>query len=118
VLAVTGAGTTNISNRNIYQSTATATGLFLYFKALAVASYVQASGASKPTDAVTNGATPATYTLMTTSPQVFDATSVASSGTGPNGGMVVALLGVDHTFVGGQGNATALPNLIVQYDEA
>ena len=118
VLAVTGAGTTTMSNRNIYQSTSAATGLFLYFVAQAVGGYVQASGATKPADVGTNGTTPATYTLMTTSPQLYDNTGVATSGTGPNGSMVNCLLGVDHTFVGGPGNATALPSLILQYDEA
>ena len=115
---MTGAGTTTMSNRNIYQSTAAATGLFLYFVAQAVVAYVQASGATKPADVSSNGATPATYTLMTTSPQLYDNTGVATSGTGPNGSMVNVVLGVDHTFVGGPGNATALPSLILQYDEA
>jgi hypothetical protein len=117
-LAVTGAGTTNISNRNIYQSGAASTGLYLYFVAQAVASYVQASSGTMPAGVGTNNTTPATYTLMTTSPQLYDNTSVASSGTGPNGSMANCVLGVDHLFVGGPGNATALPSLILQYDEA
>jgi hypothetical protein len=118
VLAVTVAGTTNISNRNIYMSGATATGLYIYFKAVAVASYAQSAVGNMPAGVGTNNTTPATYTLMTTSPQLYDNTSVASSGTGPNGSMAVCDLGVDHLFVGGPGNATALPSLILQYDEA
>lgn len=118
VLAVTTVGTTTMSNRNVYQSTSAATGLFLYFKAVAVASYAQSASGSSPSASGSNGSTPATYTLMTTSPQLYDNTGVATSGTGPNGAMAVCVLGVDHTFVGGPGNATALPSLILQYDEA
>jgi hypothetical protein len=118
VLAVTGTSTTNISNRNIYQSGATATGLYLYFKFLALGSYAQSAVGNMPAGVGTNSTTPATYTLMTTSPQLYDNTSVATNSTGPNGGIVVCDLGVDHLFVGGPGNATALPSLILQYDEA
>ncbi len=117
VLAVTVAGTTNISNRNISMSGATATGLQLFWQAVALASYTQAAVGNQPADSASNGATPAGYTLMTTSVAQYDNTSVASSGTGPNGKMAVCCLGVDHTFVGGPGSATALPSLILSYDE-
>src|SRR5258708_2177838 len=86
VLAVTVAGTTTISNRRINMNGATPTGIQLFWKALAVASYAQAAIGNKPTDSGSNGATPAGYTLMTTSTAVYDATGVLSSGTGPNGG--------------------------------
>jgi hypothetical protein len=118
VLAVTGTGTTNITNRCIYMSGATSTGLKLWWKALAVASYVQAAVGNMPGDDGANGATPAGYTIITTSPVQYDNTSVATSGSGPNGSMVVCVLGVDNLFTGGPGAATALPNIILQYDEA
>lgn len=118
VLAVTVAGTTAITNRRISMSGATATGLQLFWKAVAVASYAQAAAGNLPAAAGTNGATPAGYTLMTTTPVQYDNTSVATSGTGPNGSMTVCVLGVDNTFAGGPGNATALPSLTITYDEA
>jgi hypothetical protein len=118
VLAVTGTGTTTINNRNISMSGATATGLKLWWKDVAVASYAQAATGNRPTASGSNGATPAGYTLMTTSAVQYDNTSVVTSGTGPNGDMAVCVLGVDNLFVGGPGSATALPNILVQYDEA
>lgn len=118
VLAVTTIGTTNISNRRISQSAAAATGLYLYWKAVAVASYAQSAVGNMPAGVGTNNTTPSTYTLMTTTPAVYDATSVSSGSTGPNGGMCVVVLGCDFLFTGGPGSATALPSLIVTYDEA
>lgn len=118
VLAVTVGGTTNISNRNIYQSGTPSTGLALFWQAVAVASYAQASSGNRPASSGSNGATPTSYTAMTNSAAVYDSASVASSGTGPNGKMAVVVLGVDHTYVGGAGTAIALPNILLQYDEA
>ena len=118
VLAVTVAGTTNITNRRISMSGATSTGLQLFWKAVAVASYVQATSGSKPADSGSNGATPAGYTLMTTSAVQYDNTSVATSSTGPNGSMAVCDFGVDNTYTLGAGNAIALPSLVITYDEA
>jgi hypothetical protein len=117
VLAVTVAGTTAITNRRVSMSGATATGLNLYWKLVAVASYAQAAVGNMPAASGSNGNVPAGYTLMTT-PVQYDNTSVATSGTGPNGGMIVCVLGVDFLFVGGPGAATALPSIIITYDEA
>lgn len=118
VLAVTVTGTTNITNRRISMSAATATGLQLFWKLVAVASYAQAAVGNMPAASGSNGNTPAGYTLMTTSPVQYDNASVATSSTGPNGGMAVCVMGVDFTYVGGPGNAVALPSLIITYDEA
>lgn len=119
VLAVTVTGTTNISNRRISIVSSLSTGLYLFWKAVAVASYVQASSSSKPTDnGTTNGATPSGYTLMSTTATVYDNTSVATSSTGPNGSMAVVVCGVDSTYTGGAGSAIALSNIIITYDEA
>lgn len=125
VLAVTVAGTTNISNRNIYMGSSPSTGLALFFDAITVASYQQAASGNRPSSSGSNGATPSagsypggSFTAMTTSAQVYDSSSVASSGTGPNGNMCAVVLSVDNTFVGGAGSATALPNIVLRYDEA
>ena len=118
VLAVTGTGTTTMSNRNIYMSTSASTGLALFWKAVAVASYAQAASGNRPTASGSNGATPAGYTAMTTSAVQYDNTSVATSGTGPNGSMAVCVIGVDNTYVGGAGSAISLPSIKLQYDEA
>lgn len=118
VLAVTATGTTAITNRRISMGSSPATGLNLHWKAVAVASYAQAASGNQPTASGSNGATPAGYTAMTTTPAQYDNTSVATSSTGPNGSMAVVVLGVDNTFAGGPGNATALPNIVITYDEA
>lgn len=118
VLAVTTVGTTNMSNRRVSLSATPTTGLTLDFKGVAVASYAQAATGNMPAAAGTNGAVPATYTGATTSLQVYDATSVATSSTGPNGQMCVMVMGVDNTYVGGAGSAVSLPNVVLTYDEA
>lgn len=118
VLSVTVAGTTNITNRNIYMSGSPTTGLALFWKDVAVASYAQAASGNRPTASGSNGATPSGYTAMTTSPAQYDNTSHATSGTGPNGDIAVVVLGVGHDYVGGAGTAISLPSLEFQYDEA
>lgn len=118
VLAVTGTGTTNITNRTVKMSGATATGLGLFWKAVAVASYAQAASGTRPSSSGSNGATPSGYTAMTTSAVQYDNTSVATSGTGPNGSMAVCVLGVDNSYAGGPGTNQTVPSVILSYDEA
>ncbi len=117
VLAVTVTGTTTISNRHISQSGSASTGLALYWKAVAVASYAQAASGNRPASSGSNGATPAGYTLMSTTATQYDNTSVATSGSGPNGSMAVCVLGCDATYTGGPGSAVSLPSIILTYDE-
>jgi hypothetical protein len=120
-LDVTVIGATSISNRRIAWASSPATGLTGYF--LDQATYTQnngtqgASAGNYPADAGTNGATPAGYTAMTTSNQVWDNTSHSTGSTGRNGDYAQTALGVDNTFIGG-GGAAALPNLLLTYDEA
>lgn len=118
VLAVTGTSTTAITNRRISQSGATATGLALFWKDVAVASYAQAASGNRPASSGSNGATPTGYTAMTTTPAQYDNTSHSTGSTGPNGDMAVVVMGVDNTFTGGPGSATALPSIILTYDES
>lgn len=118
VLSVTVAGTTAITNRTIKQSGSPSTGLALFWKDVAVASYAQAASGNRPTASGSNGATPAGYTAMTGSAVQYDNTSHATSGTGPNGDMAVVVLAVDNGYVGGPGSAIALPNILLSYDEA
>jgi hypothetical protein len=117
VLYVTATGTTTINNRKISQSGATSTGLQLFWKDVAVASYAQAASGNRPSSSGSNGATPSGYTLMTTTATQYDNTSVATSSTGANGDMAVIVLGVDNSFSGGPGSATSLPSIILTYDE-
>lgn len=117
VLAVTVAGTTTMNNRTIKMGSSPSTGLALWYKAVAVASYAQAASGTRPSSSGSNGATPTGYTSMTTSAIQFDNTSVATSGTGPNGSMAVCVLSCDFTFVGGPGSAIATPSVIIAYDE-
>lgn len=118
VLYVTATGTTAITNRTVNMGSSPTSGLKLHFKDVAVASYAQAASGNRPTASGSNGATPAGYTAMTTSAQQYDNTSVATSSTGANGDMAVCVMGVDNTFAGGPGSATALPNIVLSYDEA
>jgi len=117
VLAVTTTGTTTINNRKISMGSSPATGLQLFWKQLAVASYAQSASGNRPASSGSNGATPAGYTLMTTTASLYDNTSVATSGSGPNGDMAVAVLGIDFSYAGGPGSAIALPNVVLTYDE-
>jgi hypothetical protein len=118
VLAVTTTGTTAITNRRISMGSSPSTGLQLFWKDVAVASYAQAASGNRPSSSGSNGATPSGYTLMLTTAAQYDNTSVATSSAGPNGDMAVCVLGVDFSFAGGPGSAIALPNIVLTYDEA
>ncbi len=117
-IAVTGTGTTAMTNRTVKMGSSPSTGLALFFKDVAVASYAQAASGNRPSSSGSNGATPTGYTAMTTSAQQWDNTSHATSSTGPNGDMCVCVFGVDNTYAGGAGSAIALPNIVLSYDEA
>ncbi|SRR5713226_2009007 len=118
VIAVTVTGTTAITNRTVKMGSSPSTGLALFWKDVAVASYVQAASGNRPTASGSNGATPAGYTAMTTSAVQYDNTSHVTSASGPNGDMAVTVIGVDNTYVGGAGTAISLPNIVLSYDEA
>lgn len=121
-LVVTGTSTTSITNRRISWASSPATGLFGFFKDQAT--YTQnngtqgASAGNYPADAGTNGATPATYTLMSTTPQLWDNTSVATSSAAKNGDYVQTVVGVDFTYAGGGNSNTSLPSITLTFDEA
>lgn len=118
VLSVTGTDTTTLTNRTVKMSTSATTGLALHWKALAVGSYAQSASGNRPTASGSNGATPAGYTAMTTSPAQYDNDAVATSGSGPNGDICVVVMGVSNNYAGGAGSAIALPNIVLSYDEA
>lgn len=130
-LEVTGTGTTNITNRNIYKAGAESQGLKLWFEneptyhqsnvtiGSANGNIPSASGSNAGTPTTSDGA----MTAMTTSAQLWDNTSVATSSAARNGNFVSTVLGVDTTALvsaGGPGPGTAitLPNILLQYDEA
>lgn len=115
-LDVTATASTNISNRRISLASSPSTGLFIFFKGSGT--YTQATSGNKPADSGSNGAVPSTYTQVTTSTQVYDSASVSAGSTGRNGNFCYLVFGVDNTFTGGAGSATALPNLTFTYDEA
>ena len=120
-LDVTTAGTTAITNRRIYAGSAPSTGLTLWYKAVATGSYAQAASGNLPAAGGTNGATPSGYTAMANSvggASAYDASSVSTATQGVNGGLAVCVAGVDFSFAGGPGNATALPSISITYDEA
>lgn len=121
-LVVTATSTTSITNRRISWATSPATGLFGFFQNQAT--YTQNNGTqgtaagNYPADAGTNGATPSGYTLMSTTPQLWDNTSVATSSAARNGNYVQTVVGVDFTYAGGGNSATSLPSLTLTFDEA
>lgn len=111
-----GGGTTDISNRDIYLGSALATGLYLFFDA--AATYTQAAGGNKPADSTaSDGAVPTDYTLLTESPQLYDAASEAATNSARNGDYVQVVAGVGTSFAGGAGDAS-LPNILLDYDES
>lgn len=116
-LYVTATSTTSITNRTVKTSASLPTGLALFWKTVAVGSYVQASSGNRPASSGSNGATPAGYTLMSTTAAQYDNTSVATSSTGPNGSMCVIVGAADNTYTGGAG-VISLGNVILSYDEA
>lgn len=115
-LDVTATAATNITNRRVSLASTATTGLFLYFQDQVT--YTQPSSGNKPTDSGSNGATPAGYTLMSTSLQVWDNTSHSTGSSGRNGDFCQIAFGVDNTYTGGAGSAISLPNLTLTYDEA
>jgi len=120
-LDVTTAGTTSISNRRIYLGSSPSTGLNVFYKSVVTGSYAQAASGNRPTASGSNGATPAGYTVMATSlggSTAYDASSVSSATQGVNGSLAVCVAAVDFSFAGGPGSATALPNILLSYDEA
>lgn len=118
VIAVTVAGTTTLSNRTVKMGSSPTTGLGLFWKAVAVASYAQASSSNRPSSSGSNGATPSGYTAMTTTATQYDGSSVSSGSTGPNGSLCVCVMSVDNTYSSGAGSAISLPSIILQYDES
>lgn len=120
-LDVTTVGTTAITNRRVYASSAPSTGLALWYKSVVSGSYAQAAVGNLPAASGSNGATPSGYTAMASSlggAANYDASSVATSTLGINGSLAVLVAGVDNLFVGGPGSATALPVINITYDEA
>lgn len=117
-LDVTGTGSTTINNRTIAISGALTTGLFLFYQAVASASYAQPTSGNKPADSGSNGNTPAGYTAIGTSTSQYDNTSVSSGSTGLNGKLCQCVAGVDNTYTGGAGSAISLNNILLAYDEA
>ena len=126
VLAVTATSTTSITNRRVNGASAPATGLNLWYRSYAVASYAQAASGNMPAADGANGATPAVsgtpatpaYAALPTTATQYDNASVATSATGPNGQLIEVVLGVDNLYVSGANSNVALPNLILTFDEA
>jgi hypothetical protein len=112
-----GGGSTSLSERKVRFATAPSTGLHGFFKDGAD-TYTQATSGNKPTDnATTDGATPATYTALSTTFQTWDAASEAATNSTRNGNYIVLVGGVASNFAGGAGSTTALPNIELQYLE-
>lgn len=120
--------TTTISNLSVFKSGNEAQGLKLFWKS--VASYQQVSniqgiGAGNypandyTTRSGTNPNTPAGYTALTTTPQVYDAVPHATASTGRIGSIIQLVLGVaDKSSLSITPGLVSLPDLILQYDEA
>lgn len=121
-LDVTSTGTTAITNRSVYQSTAPPTGLAIYWKSTTVAGYAQASSATRPiTTTSGDAAAPTTggWTAFTTSAAIYHAASVGTS-SGVNGDLCEIVLGVSSTgtYSGGPGSTMPVTTIYFQYDES
>lgn len=113
-----GGGATALTNRKIRIATAASTGITLHFKD-GTGTYTQAGSGNAPADnASVDDATPAGYTLMSTSMQTWDSGSASAVNTTRNSNFVKVICGIASTYAGGAGSAIALPNLELQYDEA
>lgn len=117
-LEVTATAATTISNRKIRRTGAPPTGMELFFKD-GGATYAQATSGNKPAASGSAGpATPAGYTAMTTTGQVWHSTGVSAGSTGVNGNWVIVVMGVDNSYAGGGGTNQTAPTLELIYDEA
>lgn len=111
-----------VSNRRIAFASAPASGSAIFFANQPT--YRDPSLNNKPADSVVAGATPAvtgagapaSYTAITTTPQLWDNTSHVS-GVGRNGNFVELIGAVDNTYLGGPGQET-FPNLVITCDGA
>ncbi len=113
-LEVTTTSTTAISNRRVQLAAAPAAGLTQSF--VATDTYAQETAAIAA--AGTNDAVPTGFTAFGTTAVVYDNTSVGTGTLGRNGLFARTLLGVSALFTGGAGNATAMPDLRLVFDEA
>ena len=124
-LVVTATSTTSISNRKISFASAPATGLQgLWFNqptyTQANTTQGNAAGNYPADDVAANGTVPTgiAWAGTTTTPALWDNTSVATSSAARNGNYVQTCLQVSNAYVGGAGAGIALPNLTLTYDEA
>lgn len=112
-----GGGSTSISNRKVRNASAPSAGLTVIWKD-GVDTYAQATAVLAADNTTTDDAVPAGWTLMSTTFATYDATSEAATNATRNGNYVLLGLGVSNLYGGGAGNAIALPNIELQYDEA
>lgn len=109
-------GSTHISNKTVQLATAEATGLHNWFKAIAIASYVQPT-TNLAADSGSNGATPAGYTEdLSASATQYDGASTAATNSAMAGAYSVVGLGVDFLYTLGGGTG-AVPSITSAYDE-
>ena len=121
-----GGGSTTLSNLKASFASSPSAGLTGHFFTGGQATYTQnngtqgvAAGNYPADDAVTTGTAPTNYTALTTTPQVFDATGGAATNAAKSGKYLQLVMAVDGTnFTGGGGLTTALPNVVITYDEA
>lgn len=116
LMVTSGGGTTSITDRQIKLGSAAATGLYPFFKD-GGGTYAQAT-AVVAADSGTQGATPATWTALTTTAQTWHAASVAATNSTRNGNFVLVGLGVGDNYAGGASSAAAVPDLVLSYTEA
>jgi hypothetical protein len=116
LMVTSGGGSTSISDRQIKLGSSPNTGIYPFFKD-GGASYAQATTVLAA-DSGTQGATPSTWTALTTSPQTWHAASVAAVNSTRNGNYVLVGLGVGDNYAGGASSAAAVPDLVLSYTEA
>lgn len=124
-LDVTTAGSTTISNRTIALGAAAPTGIGVYTLTGGQGTYTQNNGTqgtaagNYPADTSSALAAPTGYTALSTSAYTYDASSVSSGTTGPNGKYAQTIVGVDNTFTGGGGSIQVggANGLVLTYNE-
>lgn len=125
-LYVTANAGTTLSNLRQSVASAPAAGITAYTLTGGQATYTQnngttgtAAGNYPADDTVTTGTAPTNYTALSTSTYVYDATGGVSTNGAKVGKYAQTVFAVDGTNYTGGGNAsTAVPNVIITYDEA
>jgi hypothetical protein len=118
---VTATSTTALTNRRVYNASAQATGIHIYYLTTPTSTYAQPASIQADSTS-SNNAVPSNYTELTATTYAgsfqFDNASGSTGSTGVNGKYLTIQLGVGSDYAGGGNASTSLQSLKMAYDEA